>query len=199
MRGLMHLPFRMPPSLAALLLLPCLSAAAADSSNHPVLTGQSAFTDALHESPGTRRHVTVGDLPAPAPEQSVDNGPTVVARPAHAWPLSPKGFKVDMYATNLDNPRLLRVAPNGDLFLAESESGKIKVFRGVGPDGKPQQTSVFATGLHQPFGIAFYPNGPNPKYVFIGDTDGIVRFPYQNGDLVARGPRENIVDLPGGG
>ncbi len=164
-----------------------------------VLTGQSAFTDAAHESPGTRRHITVGDLPAPAPDQSVDNGANIVPRPANAWPVAPKGFKVELYATGLDNPRLLRIAPNGDLFLAESESGKIRVFRGVTPDGKPQQTAVFAEGLHQPFGIAFYPLGPNPKYVYIGDTDTIVRFPYQNGDLKARGAAEDLADLPGGG
>ncbi len=169
------------------------------AAQHPVLTGQAAFTDAFHESPGIRRHLTWADLPAPAPNESVDNGPTLVPRPASAWPIAPKGFKVDLYATGLDNPRLLRVAPNGDLFLAESETGKIKVFRGAGPDGKPLQASVFATGLHQPFGIAFYPTGPKPNYVFIGDTDQIVRFPYQNGDLVAHGPQENIVDLPGGG
>ncbi|MGA8671716.1 MAG: PQQ-dependent sugar dehydrogenase [Terracidiphilus sp.] len=195
----MNLPFRIHTSLAVLLLLPCLSAIAADSPNHPALTGQSAFTDALHESPGTRRHVTVGDLPAPAPDQSVDNGPNVVARPANAWPIAPNGFKVDMYATNLDNPRLLRFAPNGDLFLAESESGKIKVFRGAGPDGKPQQTSVFATGLHQPFGIAFYPAGPNPQWIYIGDTDEIIRFPYKNGDLKASAAPQQLAELPGGG
>jgi len=188
----------------SLALLPCLLARAADTPansapQHPVLTGQSAFTDALHESPGTRRHLTVADLPAPAPEQSVDNGPTVVPRPANAWPIAPKGFKVDLYATDLGNSRLLRVAPNGDLFLAESDDGRIKVFRGVGPDGKPQQTSVFATGLHQPFGIAFYPSGPNPQWIYIGDTDGIVRFPYKNGDLHATGPFENLAELPGGG
>jgi glucose/arabinose dehydrogenase len=164
-----------------------------------VLTGQAAFTDAAHESPGTRRHLTVKDLPAPAPDQSVDNGPSVVSRPPNAWPIAPKGFKVELYATGLDNPRLLRVAPNGDLFLAESATGKIKVFRGVTPDGKPQQTSVFAEGLHQPFGIAFYPSGPDPKYVYIGNTDGIVRFPYHNGDLKARGAAEDLAELPGGG
>ena len=158
---------RISALFAALLLLSCPDARAAQTParsapKHPVLTGQAAFTDAMHESPGTRRHVTVADLPGPAPEQSVDNGPSVVPRPANAWPIAPKGFKVDLYATGLDNPRLLRIAPNGDLFLAESETGKIKVFRGVGPDGKPQQISVFATGLHQPFGIAFYPSGPNP-------------------------------------
>ncbi|MGD0731710.1 MAG: PQQ-dependent sugar dehydrogenase [Terracidiphilus sp.] len=182
----------------ALTVLP-FHAARAQAQAAPTLTGQAAFTDALHESPGIRRHLTVDDLPAPAPEQSVDNGPTVVPRPANAWPIAPKGFKVELYSTDLDNPRLLRVAPNGDLFLAESGTGKIKVFRGVGPDGKPKQTSVFATGLHQPFGIAFYPSGPNPKYVYIGDTDEIVRFPYKNGDLTATGPEENLAELPGGG
>ena len=195
----MSFPYRMRFLLAAFLLVPSISAIAADETNHPVLTGQSAFTDALHESPGTRRHLTVADLPAPAPDQSVDNGPSVVDRPANAWPIAPNGFKVDMYITGLDNPRLLRVAPNGDLFLAESSSGKIKVFRGIGADGKPQQTSVFTEGLHQPFGIAFYPAGPNPQWIYIGDTDQVVRFPYQNGDLKARGPEQNLAELPGGG
>jgi glucose/arabinose dehydrogenase len=192
------------PAAFCILLLPSLTARAADSPakpvpQHPVLTGQAAFTDALQESPGIRRHLTVADLPAAAPEQSVDNGPTLVPRPDSAWPIAPKGFKVDLYATGLDNPRLIRTAPNGDLFLAESETGKIKVFRGVASNGKASQVSVFATGLHQPFGIAFYPAGPNPKWVYIGDTDGIVRFPYKSGDLTASGPAEHLADLPGGG
>jgi len=175
------------------------SSATGTSQQSSVLTGQAAFTDAAHESPGTRRHLTEQDLPAPAERESVDNGPSVIPRPANAWPVAPKGFKVELYATNLDNPRLLRVAPNGDLFLAESSSGKIKVFRGFTSDGKAQEVHVFASGLHQPFGIAFYPSGPNPKYVYIANTDGIARFPYQNGDLVARGAAEDLAELPGGG
>jgi len=173
--------------------------ASARPTTPPTLSGPSAFTDAAHESPGIRRHLTVADMPAPAPNESVDNGPTLVPRPANAWPIAPQGFKVTLYATNLDNPRLLRTAPNGDLFLAESETGKIKVFRGVGSDGKAAQVSVFAAGLHQPFGIAFYPAGPDPAWIYIGNTDGIVRFPYQNGDLTVRGPIENLAELPGGG
>jgi len=165
----------------------------------PVLTGQAAFTDAAHESPGIRRHLTVADLPAPAPQESVDNGPKIVRRPAGMLPNAPKGFKVELYAAGLDNPRLIRTAPNGDLFLAESETGKIKVFRGVSPDGKAAQVSVFADGLHQPFGIAFYPAGAHPAWVYIGNTDGIVRFPYKNGDLTATGPAQHLADLPGGG
>ena len=164
-----------------------------------VLTGQNAFTDAAHESPGIRRHLTVTDLPAPAQQESVDNGPTMVPRPANVLPIAPRGFKVAIYATGLDNPRLIRTAPNGDLFLAESETGKIKIFRSVRADGTAQQISVFASGLHQPFGIAFYPAGPHPAWVYIGNTDGIVRFPYKNGDLTARGAAEHLADLPGGG
>jgi glucose/arabinose dehydrogenase len=181
---------------AALCFVPFASAADKQST---VLTGQAAFTDAAHESPGIRRHVTVADLPAPAPDQSVDNGPTLVPRPANAWPKAPQGFKVDLFATGLDNPREMRTAPNGDIFLAESEAGKIVVFRGVDLKGKPKETSVFAQGLHQPFGIAFYPLGPDPKWVYIGDTDAIVRFPYKNGDMKATGKLEHLADLPGGG
>jgi glucose/arabinose dehydrogenase len=164
-----------------------------------VLTGKAAFTDAAHESPGIRRHLTAADLPAPAPDQSVDNGAPMVPRPADAWPKAPKGFKVELYATDLDNPREMRTAPNGDIFLAESETGKIKVFRGVTRDGKAEVVSEFAEGLRQPFGIAFYPSGPNPKYVYIGDTDEILRFPYKNGDLKASGGVEKLAELPGGG
>jgi glucose/arabinose dehydrogenase len=188
------------PALLAGALLPLGAAAPAQTaSRHPVLTGQAAFTDAAHESPGTRRHLTVADLPDPAPDQSVDNGPNIVPRPANAWPIAPKGFKVELYTTGLDNPRLIRFAPNGDLFLAESATGKIKVFRGVDKNGNPKETSVFAEGLHQPFGIAFYPNSAEPKWIYIGDTDAIVRFPYKNGDLKASGPMEQIAELPGGG
>ena len=185
--------------LSALAAAAVVITGSAIAQNQTVLTGQAAFTDAQHESPGTRRHLTAADLPAPAPDQSVDNGPKVVPRPSDAWPKAPAGFKVELYATDLDNPRLIRTAPNGDIFLAESETGKIVILRGVGADGKAQTTSIFATGLHQPFGIAFYPLGPNPEYLYVGDTDQIVRFPYHNGDLKATGEMVNIAELPGGG
>jgi len=113
--------------------------------------------------------------------------------------VAPKGFKVELYATGLENPRLIRTAPNGDIFLAESNTSKIKVFRGVGPDGKVKQVSEFAKDLNLPFGINFYPAGPNPKWVYVGNTDGVVRFPYKNGDTVASGPAEKLFELPGGG
>ena len=86
------------------------------------------------------------------------------------------------------------------MFVAESNHGDIEIYRGMTKDGKPEQTSVFATGLSQPFGIAFYPIGKDPQWVYIGDTNAVVRFPYKNGDLKATGDPETIVSgLPRGG
>src|SRR5579862_7129572 len=171
----------------------------AQNSSGTVLTGQAAFTDYSKESPGVRRKLTVADLPAPYATKGVDNGAPMVNRPDDAWPKAPAGFKVSLYTTGLDQPRLIRTAPNGDLFVAVSYSNKIMVFRGVDANGKPKEVSTFADNLSQPFGIAFYPSGPNPKWVYIGNTDSVVRFPYKNGDLKASGPPEKLADLPGGG
>ena len=107
---------------------------------------------------------------------------------------------MNLYAQGLNLPRELRAAPNGDIFVAENHIGAVLVFRGLKDDGTFEQKSEFATGLVQNFGIAFYPLGPNPKWVYIGNTNSVVRFPYTNGDLKASGPAETIVAaLPKGG
>jgi glucose/arabinose dehydrogenase/cytochrome c5 len=157
------------------------------------------FTDFRYEKPGNVRKITVEDLPAPFATTSSTNRAQLAARPADVFPKAPAGFRVDLYATNLNNPRTIRRAPNGDSFLAESEPGDIRVFRGITSDSKPQQVEVYATGLKRPYGLAFYPPGNDPKWLYVGDTDAVIRFPYQNGDLKARGPAEHIVDLPSGG
>jgi glucose/arabinose dehydrogenase len=165
-----------------------------------VITGQAAFHDYSQEKPGTFRKITVADLPQPFETESAFNMAKVVPRPQGAMPQAPPGFKVELYASGLDNPRLIRTAPNGDLFLAESETGKIKVFRGVGKNRAAETTEVFATGLEQPFGIAFYPPGPDPQWVYVGNTGSVVRFPYHNGDIKATGPAQMVVpDIPSGG
>lgn len=160
---------------------------------------QSPFTDYRYETPGTTRKITVNDLPQPFATQSADNGAELVARPASAWPVAPPGFKVELYAAGLENPRLLRTAPNGDIFLAESEAGRIRVFRGMTSDGKAEQSSVFVGGLRRPYGIAFYPPGPDPQWIYVGNTNEVIRFPYHNGDLKASGESQHIADLPHGG
>ncbi len=165
-----------------------------------LLRGQGTFTDYRGQKPGTVHKITPQDLPQPYASGSANNGPSLVPRPADAWPQAPAGFKVEQYAAGLENPRLIRTAPNGDLFVAESSPGRIKVFRGISKDGKAEKVEVFASGLRQPFGIAFYPPGPNPKYVYVANTDSVVRFPYENGDLKPRGAEQVVVpNLPAGG
>ena len=147
------------------------------------------FTDFHGEKPGKVHKITVADLPAPYATGSADPGSQIIPRPANAWPQAPAGFKVQQFAGGLENPRLIRTAPNGDVFVAESAPGRIKVYRGIGKDGKAASVHVFTSGLTLPFGIAFYPPGPDPNYVYIANTDSVVRFPYKNGDLEASGPR----------
>ena len=202
MRYLFRLSFYGACMALAVLAVPYATRtlAALQGSSADVVRGASAFTSYENEKPGTMRQITVADLPQPYASKSVDNGAKLVSRPANAWPQTLPGFKVDRYATELENPREIRAAPNGDLFVAESDPGRILVFRGVSSGGKAGSTSVFTNGLVLPFGIAFYPPGSDPKYVYIANTDSVMRYPYQNGDLKARGPVEVAVSqLPGFG
>jgi glucose/arabinose dehydrogenase len=175
-------------------------ALANDSDVKNVITGTAAFVTFKDEKPGTYRKITTADLPQPYASKGVSNGPTLVPMPSGAWPKAPAGFKVERYAEQLDEPRELRTAPNGDLFVSESSAGQVEVFRGITKDGKPEQHSMFASGLKNNFGIAFYPPGKSPEWVYFANTNSVVRYKYHNGDLKATGEPEVIVpELPAGG
>ena len=181
---------------------PAAAAPPADTGNaSPIKTPapHPPFTDFRYEKPGTARKITVNDLPEPYATKSAENGAQLAARPQGAMPVVPAGFKVQLYAEGLDNPRWMRTAPNGDIFLAEMQPGRIRVLRGVTSDGKPELTSLFVEGLKHPYGIAFYPPGPDPQWVYIGAETELLRFPYHNGDLKATGKPEHLADFPGGG
>jgi glucose/arabinose dehydrogenase len=173
-------------------------AALARADKHPPAR-PGPFSDHRTQRPGAVHKITPADLPPPGATESVDNGPSLVDRPKDAWPQAPAGFKVDLYADGLKKPRLARLAPNGDLFVAESKADQIRVLRGRGPDGRAQQVAVFAQDLNQPFGIAFYPPRSEPTHVYVANTDAVVRFAYRRGDLAARGKPELIAKVPGGG
>jgi glucose/arabinose dehydrogenase len=163
-----------------------------------VLTGSAAFSNASTEKPGTFRKITADDLPAPFATPSAANQSHVVPRPAEASLQVPPGFRVQVFASGFDQPRELRTAPNGDVFVADSSAGQIKVLHGM-KDGKAESVTVFAGGFTRPFGMAFYPPGAEPQYIYIGNTNSVVRLPYHNGDLKARGTAEVIVkSLPSG-
>jgi len=165
-----------------------------------LLTGEAALGDWTTDAPGVRRKITVSDLAPPYATKSADNGPKKVARPDGAWPRVPEGFKVDLFASGLTNPRMARTAPNGDLFVVESAANRVRVLRDADGDRKAEVSAIFVAGLNKPFGVAFYPPGPNPQYVYVANTDSVVRYPYANGDIAARGAGDVVVDnLSGGG
>jgi glucose/arabinose dehydrogenase len=164
----------------------------------PVLRGAAAFGSWRDDAPGKRRHITVDALPAPYASPSVGNNVRVVRPPANAKLKVPLGFEVKEFASGLTGPRLLRAAPNGDIFVAETGAGRIRVLRASENGTAASQTEVFASGLRGPFGIAFYP-ADNPQWVYVGNTDSVVRFAYRDGDMKARGAPETVVaQLPAG-
>ncbi len=156
------------------------------------LDGASAFGGWRDDAPGVIRHIMAADLPAPGASASAANQSSVVQRPADAAPKVPDGFEVELFASGLDMPRVIRVAPNGDIFVAESGAGRVLVFRAADGAARPNMT-VFADGFDYPFGIAF-PPGADPGWVYIASTAKVVRYPYKAGDLKARGPSETVVD-----
>jgi len=162
-----------------------------------VLEGRAAFGDWHADRPGLRRLIKPHDLPPPRPAESAANA-VRVARRTDEKPVVPSGFAVELLASGLTGPRIVRAAPNGDVFIAESRAGRISVLRSDG--GTTAKKSVFASGLNYPFGIAFYPPGADPHWIYVADTGAVVRFPYRDGDLTPRGEAETVVPrLPTGG
>jgi glucose/arabinose dehydrogenase len=152
----------------------------------PALTGTAAFGDWHGDNPGVRRLITPADLPAADLGAGGNSSPArVVPMPAGKRPVVPAGFNVDLFAADLSGPRTMRIAPNGDIFVAESTAGKITVLRAADGAATPAEKSTFAEGLDYPYGIAFFPSGPNPTWVYVAESGRIVRYPYKNGDLKA--------------
>jgi glucose/arabinose dehydrogenase len=176
------------------ILTGCLLLVTATALADPVRTGDAAFGDWRTDAPGVARHITQAALPPPFASQSSAESPSIAERPAKASPLVPPGFEVTLYASGLDQPRTMRTAANGDVFVAESGGGRISVLRQAG------HPVTFASGLDMPFGIAFWPPGPSPHFVYVAETSRVVRYPYQNGDLQPSGALQVIVArLPEGG
>jgi glucose/arabinose dehydrogenase len=169
-----------------------LSLFAGEQTFAQVLRGQAAFGTWQDDKPGVRRLITLQDLPAIS--KPINGAAQVVPVPAGAKPQLPNGFVAELVTSEIRNARAIRVAPNGDLFVANSMSGSVHVLRVPAGTAKPAMNSVFASGLRQPFGIAFYPHGPNPQWVYVAKSDGLVRFPYKTGDLKATGAPEQIVE-----
>jgi glucose/arabinose dehydrogenase len=155
-------------------------------------------------------------LPAPFATESVKNFSKVIGWEKGRTPLAPKGFAVTLYAEGLLNPRWTYVTPNGDILVAESNTikntvmqvgavvlgaakaenmkksaNRISILRDTTGDGKPDIQQVFLEGLNQPFGMLIMNN-----YLYVANTDGLLRYPYQPGQLKMDSAGELLLDLP---
>jgi glucose/arabinose dehydrogenase len=139
--------------------------------------------------------ITLADLPPPEVQGGPRNSSRVVPRPEGAKLNLPPGFEASVfYETDLKEPRWLAVASNGDVFVAESKSSRITILRDTNGDGKADAKFEFASGLKQPFGMAFWKD-----FFYVGNTDAVVRFRYKPGQTKAEGQPEKLADLPGRG
>ncbi|ODT19454.1 MAG: sorbosone dehydrogenase [Kaistia sp. SCN 65-12] len=173
----------------ALILLPVAAFAAEPR------RGAAAYGDWRQDAPGVQRLISPEDLPLPFATDVRAEQPEIVPRPAGATPHVPEGFVAELVTEGLEGPRTLRAAPNGDLFVVESQAGRVSVL----PAGEGAAV-VFARGLNRPYGIAFYPPGPDPHFVYVAERNRVVRFPYVAGARKAGAAPEVVVkSLPGGG
>ncbi len=156
-------------------------------------TGKEAFGSWKDDAPGIVRKISPADLPPAAEEEDTANPAAIVARPDHVQPKLPPGYQAELIARDIESPRAMRIAPNGDLFVADSQANQIRVYR-FGKDGRVSDNGIFAADLNQPYGIAFYPPTGTPTHVYVANTDGVVRFPYKDGDMKSAGEAEVIVD-----
>jgi glucose/arabinose dehydrogenase len=162
------------------------------------LGAQSRWQD---DAPGRTHRIDVAKLPAPFATPSARDFPSIVAKPGDASLKLPPGFKIDVFTRDIDGPRVMRVAPNGDIFVTETGQGRIKVLK-PSPDGASVASStVFATGLTRPFGMQFYPAGASPQWLYVAEENRVVRFRYGSGDGRATAEPEVVVSqlAPTGG
>lgn len=166
----------------------------------------------LAERPDGRRTVDTGPsenlvLPQPFASRSVRNTSKVIGWPKGRTPTAAPGFEVSLFAEDLDNPRQAYVLPNGDVLVVEAtrewpgrpdrpekSANRIALFRDTDKDGKPDVREVFLTGLHMPHGMLLLGN-----WFYVGNTNGVVRYPYRSGQTKIEGKGEKILDLPAGG
>ena len=181
------------------LVLLGLAVAGTAFADEPIRTGPAAFGDWRSDAPGVRRLITPADLPAPFATRSAANMSQLAVRTEADIPKAPPGFTVDLFASGLNAPRVIRIAPNGDIFVAETGAGRVRVFRPGGGGAGPAQGEIFAEGLQRPYGIAFYPSGQDPRFVYVATPDSVMRFPYRSGEMKASGPAEKILSVPSGG
>jgi len=164
----------------------------------PIASLRSA--DWRQDAPGRVHHIDLATLPPPFATPSARNGPKLIARPPNAALALPPGFQIEPFAANLEGPRKMLVAANGDILVTETVGGRISVLHPA-PDGsRAASADVYVQGLKQPFGLAFYPNADHPRWLYVAETNRVTRYAYRVGDVKPGGEAEVVIpQLPSGG
>lgn len=135
------------------------------------------------------------NLPAPYASESASKASSIVDRPENAALKVPKNFQVNVFAEDdFENPRWMTLAPNGDVFVADSKANSVIILRDKNNDGVAEERFTFADNLSQPFGMAFYKD-----WFYVANTDSVVRFTYKSGQTKAEGEPEKLIELTRGG
>jgi len=190
------MPISVPDKTQRAAVVRYLAAQAGEAKPGAALAPAPAASDArgswTEDAPGRIHELRAADLDKPYATESASNGPRTVPRPEGELPSVPEGFKVNLWAKDPDRGRVMVKAPNGDIFISSTPKRLVKVFRSAGGE-TATEVSTFAAGMDRPFGMAFWPVGPNPQYLYVAFVNAIVRYPYKNGDLVATGEPEVVV------
>jgi glucose/arabinose dehydrogenase/cytochrome c2 len=170
----------------------------------PGATGPvKGFDDWKNDAPGRVHRIDIAKLPAAYDTPSSAKFPRVVPRPADANVRLPPGFAMSVYASNVPGARKMLLAANGDILLSETQSNKVVVMRPSADNSHAQEIFTFAQGLVLPHGLAFYPNVSHPQWLYVAETNRVVRYPYRTGDIRATGVPEIVVSqlspVAGGG
>ncbi len=153
-------------------------------------TAVAAATDSLPRHYEFR----TDQLPQPFATRSAGNPPVVSAPPRGARLHLPPGFNVSVYASDLDNPRHMLLAPNGDVIVSEPAAGRITILRDANRDSTAELKYTFADNLNEPYGLAL-----QRGWLYVGNQDAVVRFPYNPGATRAMREPERLAPLPPGG
>lgn len=174
-----------------ILFIGCWISVCAACNNEPK-NEQTTASDTL------KSNGAVNTLPPPYQTKSVSNNSKVLGWPTNKTPVAPAGFKVEKFAANLQHPRWIYVAPNGDVFIAESGTGgsanQITLLRDRDNDGKPELKTQFLKGLNRPFGMLVL----GEKF-YVANTDALMEYPYQADQTQITASGKKILDLPAGG
>ncbi|HTC50787.1 MAG TPA: PQQ-dependent sugar dehydrogenase [Steroidobacteraceae bacterium] len=151
------------------------------------------FDDWRQDVPGRVHRIRIAKLPAAYDTPSSAKFPRLVPRPADANVKLPPGFQMTVFATGTTGARKMLLAPDGNIFLSETQANKIVVMHPSADGSRAEQVTTYAQGLVLPHGMAFYPNARHPKWLYVAETNRLVRYAYKPGDTVASGVPEIVV------